>query len=211
MKKLLISVALTVSAFSCFAQRPYFCVKSGAVLEYTTYDANGKESGTSRTEIISASGSNGNYEISTKSESFVDGKSIMSPMEVTASVENGNVSVALAGGPSIDISGDVPFIPSRLAVGMELDCGTITVTTSGVRVSTDILSNRVVGREEIDTPAGTFKCYIVEMEQEAKVIGIKTKGSQKTWYSRGIGTVKAETYDAKGKLVQAQLLTSYSE
>ena len=129
--------------------------------------------------------------------------------ETTTTVQGGKAVVGI-GGASIDIDGSIPFIPSRLAVGMELDCGTITVDFGGLKSEETITSHRVVDREELATPAGSFKCYVVQQDYVAKALGIKVKGSQKIWYCRGIGNVKMETFNAKGKLQQTQLLTSLS-
>ena len=39
------------------------------------------------------------------------------------------------------------------------------------------------------------------------MLGIKVNGSMKTWYARGIGAVRTDTYDKKGKLSSSQILT----
>lgn len=196
----LISLFLMLSLLG-FAQRPYVCITPGAEMTLTQYDENGKENGTAVTKIISATGSNGNYDI-------VQDVTVptLSTMTTKIKVTNGMVDMSV-GGLGIEASGDIPFVPSRLAVGLELNCGTVNVSMGGVSMVTNtITSNKVIGREELKTPAGTFKCYIVEMVFEAKMI-IKVKSTAKYWYARGLGVVKMENYDEKGKLISSQVLT----
>ena len=35
---------------------------------------------------------------------------------------------------------------------------------------------------------------------------MKTTGSMKTWYARGIGAVRTDNYDKKGKVTSSQVL-----
>lgn len=193
---------LTVT--SVFAQRPYWCVTPGTKLDYTVYDAKGAVTGTSSITVVTADGSGENYDITMQAETPG-----IAPFTVSATISDGRVVTGM-GETGIEIDGSVPFVPLRMAVGMELDCGTITVNTGGITTTQTITDNRVVDREEISTAAGTFKCYVVQQKYSAKVMGIKVNGSQKTWYARGIGQVKLETYDSKGKLLQIQLLTGIS-
>lgn len=210
MKRVIISVVALFIAMGLVGQNrdPFCCVKQGAELKYQTTDAKGNETGTSVTEIIEATGSGGNYNLTQTVTLFANGTQIFSPMTVSTTVTDGNASIALGGGAAIEVSSDVPFIPSDLSVGQELATGTMVINMSGIKSTQEITSHRVVGHEELTTPAGTFDCYIVEQEYVAKVAFIKAKGSQKVWYARGVGNVKTETYDKKGKLASRQILVS---
>jgi hypothetical protein len=42
------------------------------------------------------------------------------------------------------------------------------------------------------------------------VLGLKANGSTKTWYARGIGAVRMDNYDKKGKLTSSQVLQEVS-
>lgn len=64
-------------------------------------------------------------------------------------------------------------------------------------------NRKVIGQETIKTGAGTFNCYIVEKTVDVKLAGVSEKSSTKSWYARGIGIVKEETYKKK-KLVQSR-------
>ncbi len=207
----LTAVCLTAAAYGQ-SREPFCCVTPGAELKYVTTDAKGRnETGSSVTKINSVSGSDGNYTISQTVTVFTNGAQLMQPMEIKTTITDGNASVALGGGLALDINSDIPVIPANLEVGMELECGEIVATAAGIKTTQTISSHKVVAREELTTPAGTFDCFVVEQVYTAQVAFVKVKGIQKTWYARGVGNVKTEIYDKKGKLASRQTLTSFTK
>lgn len=63
-----------------------------------------------------------------------------------------------------------------------------------------------MGTEEVKTTAGTFQCLKVSYLKRTKVV-VKTTTLRVTeWYAKGIGLVKSEAYDTKGKLDSRILL-----
>lgn len=210
MKKTVLFVMALCLGLNLMAQEkePFCCVKQGAELKYVTTDAKGNETGTSVTKVTAATGSDGNYNVAMTIALYVNGNQMFSPMNVTTTVTDGNASVALGGGAAIEMTTDVPLIPARLAVGLELGTGSIVMNMGGIKTTQEIHTHKVVGREQLTTPAGTFDCYIVEQTYTAKMAFIKAKGSQKVWYARGIGNVKTEIYDKRGKLSTQQILVS---
>lgn len=193
-----------LDAAEAHSLKPYICITPGAELTFTSYDAKGKEisGGGSVQKVISATGMAGNYDITM--QITVPG---INPITAQTKVTDGNAIVSLGGGATVSLEGDVPFIPERMAVGMELDCGVINADVMGMKTVQTITSNKVVGREELTTNAGSFKCYIVEQQYTASLMGIKTNGMTRTWYARGLGAIKIETMDKNGKVQQTQLLT----
>lgn len=210
MKRVIFSIIALYMAIGLPAQNrePFCCVKQGAELTYQTTDAKGNETSTSVTKITDVSGFDGNYTLTQTITVFVNGTQMFQPMSVTTTITDGNASMALGGGMAVDITSDVPFIPSNLSVGQELSTGTMIINMNGIETTQEISSHKVVGQEEINTPAGTFDCFVVEQEYVAKVAFMKVKGSQKIWYARGVGNVKTETYDKKGKISSRQILVS---
>ncbi len=207
MKRLITLFIALCIGIAAQAQRPYFCITPGTTLEYQSYDNNGELSGITRTTIKSVEGANGSYEVSYSAQVCdAEGNDLMAPIEMTASIKDGNMSAAL-GNIGVEVTGDVPLIPSRLAVGQQLGTGTLKINTMGMTVTSTIETHKVVDREELETPAGTYKCYIVLQRTSSKVMGITAQGATQTWYARGIGAVKTETYDAKDNLVSYQILT----
>lgn len=210
MKRLLF-VLLFVSGFvQAHAQQPYCCTTKGAVLTYTNYDANGKESGTTQQTLKEVSGSGENYDLTI--ETTVNAGGTSTTLETTMQVRNGSAQISMGNG-SIDVTASDPellIIPNKLAVGHQLPLGEMFVNLGGFRVKSTITENEVIDREEITTPAGTFKCYVVKQTSSGRVMGIKSESTIKTWYARGIGIVKSETY-ANGSLSNSTVLTDFKK
>jgi hypothetical protein len=208
MKKMLLLLMMLAGASSLFSQAPYCCVTKGAELTYTDYDAKGKETGITTNvykdvKVISEM----DYDVTM--ETTVNASGMVTTVATAMEVRNGSAMISMGQG-SIDLTATDPElmrIPNQLAVGYKLPLGEMTVDLGGLRVKSTITENEVVDREEITTPAGTFKCYVVKQTSEGRVMGIKSSTTIKTWYARGIGAVKTETY-SKGDLVSSSVLTS---
>ena len=207
-KTLLLFVMLVAGVVSAFAQTPYCCVTKGAELTYTDYDAKGRETGTTvhvYKDVIVKS----ELDYDVEMETTVNVSGTVTTVGTTMEVRNGNAMISMGQG-DIDLTATDPEllrIPNKLAVGYKLPLGEMIVDLGGFRVKSTITENEVVAREEITTPAGTFKCYVVQQTSEGRVMGIKSSSTIKTWYARGIGQVKMETY-SKGDLVSSSVLTS---
>lgn len=211
MRKILLSIlAISLCALSWGQEKePFCCTKSGAKLVYSTLDAKGNETGSTITTIDSVSGSDGNYSISQTTTVYSGGQALTKPVTTTATVVNGDCSVALGGGLVIDVSSNVPLLPARLAVGLELGTGNLVMNVSGIKMTQTITSNKCVGREEVTTTAGTFDCYVVEQAYSAKLGPIKTTGTTKTYYARGVGMVKQVSLDKRGKVASENVLVKF--
>ena len=205
MKKMLLLLMMLAGASSLFSQAPYCCVTKGAELTYTDYDAKGKETGVTTNvykdvKVISEM----DYDVTM--ETTVNASGMVTTVATAMEVRNGSAMISMGQG-SIDLTATDPElmrIPNQLAVGYKLPLGEMTVDLGGLRVKSTITENEVVDREEITTPAGTFKCYVVKQTSEGRVMGIKSSTTIKTWYARGIGAVKTETY-SKGDLVSSSV------
>lgn len=211
MKKLFLLFVMLVGTASLFAQAPYCCVTKGAVLTYTDYDAKGKETGTT-TEVFKDVTVINDMDYDVVVETTVNAGGTATTMETTMEVRNGNAMISMGQG-SIDLTATDPEllrIPNKLAVGYKLPLGEMIVDLGGFRVKSTITENEVIAREEITTPAGTFKCYVVKQTSSGRVLGMKSETTLKIWYARGIGQVKMETY-SKGDLFSSSVLTSLSK
>ncbi|MEJ1729717.1 hypothetical protein SMA90_25630, partial [Escherichia coli] len=206
-KRIYFITILLFMSLSLFAQRPYFCITEGANLEYENYGQTGNTDSYVRMHIKNVDGSDGNYTITYVIHAYnPDQSPSFDPLEMTVSIRDGNMTAGFGSVNMMEITGDVPVIPSRLAVGQELSGGLMNITAMGLNFKSEILSHKVTGREELSTPAGTFKCYIVEMVTETRVLVEKSVTRTLTWYARGVGSVKSETYDDKGNITNSQLL-----
>ena len=63
-----------------------------------------------------------------------------------------------------------------------------------------------MGNETISTTAGKFDCVKISYLQRTKIV-LKTTTLRVTeWYAEGVGLVKSEAHDTKGKLDSKTLL-----
>ena len=102
-------------------------------------------------------------------------------------------------------------LPANLNPGDELEDASISISLSsgGMKImsmNVQITDRKVEGMESVTTPAGTFDCARVSYTVLTKsMFSMTTKAI--AWYTKGIGTVKTEDYDKKGKLAGYSLLT----
>ena len=67
---------------------------------------------------------------------------------------------------------------------------------------------RIVGRENIQTGAGQFDCFIMEETITTKAMMMKDVEKIRSWYAYGIGMVKEVSYDKNGKLTSTMVLNT---
>ena len=79
-----------------------------------------------------------------------------------------------------------------------------------MKMNMNLFNRKVAGNESVTTPAGTFDCYVITYDSEAKM-GFKMTSSNKLWLSEGFGMVKQETYNKKGALIGKSVLTAFNK
>ena len=114
----------------------------------------------------------------------------------------------------LDISGTDLIIPNNLAVGQTLPDANMLMNVKmspiNIKMNFNIVNRKVEGKESVTTSAGIFDCFIISYDHESKM-GIKITGSAKQWLAEGIGMVKQESYNKKGKLMGSTLLTKFEK
>jgi hypothetical protein len=121
-----------------------------------------------------------------------------------------------AQGMEVSVDNGMSVIPNDLAVGDKLDDVTMTMKMSSAAFNMDMIitiSDRIVmGKETKTTPAGTFDCMILAQKTTTKMGKIMTVvTSSKEWLSKGVGSVRSENYDKKGKLEGYTVHTKFSK
>ena len=107
----------------------------------------------------------------------------------------------------IEISGEVRGLPRYPVIGALPDyefvfkLSFVTMTVKGTE-------RKISGKEKLTTPAGTFDCFIMEETVTTKAMMQKDVEKTVSWYAYGVGLVKENAYDKKGKLVSTTLLNS---
>ena len=107
----------------------------------------------------------------------------------------------------IEISGEVRGIPRYPVIGALPDYEFV-FKFSVMSISVKGTERKITGKEKLTTPAGTFDCFILEETVTTKAMMQKDVEKTVSWYAYGVGLVKENTYDKKGKLVTTTLLNS---
>lgn len=106
-------------------------------------------------------------------------------------------------------------IPNNLEVGQMLPDASASISINAqimaINFNINLLDRKVVRREQIETPAGTFDCYVITYTNQMSG-GLGTRNYQSTdWIAEGIGMVKQETFKENGRLVSRSELTELSD
>jgi hypothetical protein len=151
----------------------------GAVITGTTYDSSGKEISKSTTTVTDVKTDNG-VNVSTVTMNMISGMSKGGiPINVTYKCDGNNLYVDLgsmmgnfASTKNVKVVSKPMAFPINLSTGQTLPDADITVTMprAGMNMTmTSMVRNRkVLGKETITTPAGTWTCYKVTSTIESK-------------------------------------------
>jgi hypothetical protein len=219
-----LSVVLTV--LSSAIDRPYadcesyFASKPGTVLELIEYNNKQQETGRTSYTVKSHAGqtttihvmtidSKGKQLVNTDYTVTCDGNEIVADQKkivastVAANMKDPNVRT--------EVRGENARTPVVLTVGQDLPGNEIDidVKSSGINMTVKVktTNRKVAAAESITVPAGTFDCIVVTADTETMAL-VPKKSSTKSWMAKGIGLVKMETYDKKGRLEKVQVLTT---
>lgn len=206
---------------------PYYALKKGAVITYTTYDGKSRVQGYNRQEIIEMTrAKNSVNAVVSGTQTNSKGKA-ESSATVAMSYRNGNFHVDLLNimlpkemqGIEADVkaSGHDMLIPGKLTPGQALPDAhaTFKMKVKSSEAAFDmppltfrVFNRRAVRAESVDTPMGKFICFkiIQTVEADYPLIGTQ-RGTSIVWIGKGTGVVKTEYYDVKGKLQSRMLLT----
>ncbi len=195
-------------------------MKKGAILEYTDYNKRGKPESTTVHETIEVSedGSLVNAIIKATVVNTKDKKTFDTQYNVGCN--NGLFSVDMIRffdfnklseynekeNLKFKIDGDVLEFPNGMKTGDHLDDGNITIKLNSngftlVTMAFNVFNRKIVGEEQITTPAGTFMCQKVTFDFDSKFGIINVKGSGVEWYYNNAMVVKSESYNKRGKLI----------
>jgi len=221
--KIIILIGLYFISFTSVSQdacKTYYPLEEGVKFEMTTYNKKGKKEGvvnykvtdidndtaTIETIIYDEKGKEiitSNYQILCEGDKIsIDFKSMISP-EMFKQYKD----------MDMDITGNNIELPNDLQIGQTLKDArmNMAINMGGIKMnmSVDMLNRKVNNKESITTPAGTFECYALSYDSEIKM-GFKMKFIIKEWIAEGVGVVKSETYNKKGKLMGYSELTKFS-
>lgn len=223
-------ILLVLSLFLCqmaFTQdcKGYFPFIEDTTYELTTYDKKGDMSVIVENTVAIVKPDGDNFRAVIQSQiKDEDGEEIaLNKFDVTCSGETFYIDATAFINPNsmsayqnmdMELRGNGVELPTTLSVGQELAEASTEVKVSSNDITVlkmnVIQENReVVKQEEITTSAGTFDCYVISYDSTMKMI-VKKTNQVKEWYAKGVGMVRQEIYNKKGKLEAYTELTKIS-
>jgi hypothetical protein len=204
--------------------------KEGTKIGMSSYDDDGKPSGSSMTTYKEVKKLDGNtVQVTANMEGFNKKGKPTSNSSYTVKCQNGTLMIDLRSmvpdeqmkgykDMKMEIEGVEKSIPYNIKSGDKLKDANMSLkfkTQSGESIpfgnmDINVTERMVEAKESITTPAGTFECYKISEKVEIKtIIGFKFKTT--TWWNFEIGTVKSEQYKESGKYMGKTELSSYTK
>ena len=215
--------ALMLCGLSAAAQG--FFVESGdAVLEYVRTTAqDGKFKWRHTMRIIDVTVTESAVQYTTSSVfSKQNGKPLYRDAVIeTTSVDRrtGNVSLDLGAamasyikartGINATSSGLLSSMPADIEPGDTLMPVRAVVKVGPLTYTLRVSNRKVLRRETLTVPAGTFECVVISEEKQENGPAHNRSVTNMTWYAKGVGYVRHDTY-VKGKLDTSEVLTVIS-
>lgn len=226
MKRLFFILFLSVVTTYGFAQcNAYYVLKKGTSWQVSNFNAKGKFQGKTIQKVIEYKSTSNGFEATLeviseddKGEQFMAGTTSLTcedgvvyfnledmlPDETMKSIESFNVSV----------DGTNMELPNNMKVGQALKDAQLTMNVDATPLKMKFIVNvtdrKVEAEETLKVPAGSFDCYKITQKIYTKTM-VKVESNTVEWYAKGVGMVKSETYNKKGKLAGYSLLTAYNE
>lgn len=227
MKNIFIILACFVAS-SAIAQcdNAFFPFEEGVVFEQTAYDKKGKEQGKTKSEILNVEGATvsvGNAFYDKKGEQIAEADYSITCEDNVMKMDFGNFipkqMLDQYGDADIKVEGDFITIPNDLEAGQELEdaAGKIIISVSGMNIKMDmnIVDRKVEKAETLETPAGSYPTYKINQKTIVKtnIMGMNktVESTSSSWFAKGVGMVKTESYHKNGNLLSSTLLTAFSK
>ena len=202
----------------------YYPFKEGTKAEITTYDKKGKKAAVIDYTVLNKTQTS-KGEVATMQSTIKDEKGkVIAETEYDVTCDGSKIAIDYKSMVSpmmmeqfknmdYDISGTDLEIPNNLSVGQTLPDAQMLmkISMSGINMNMElnITNRKVIGKENVTTPAGTFDCYVLTSDTTTKM-GVSQTSSGKQWIAEGVGMVKQEDYQ-KGKVSSSSLLTAFSK
>ena len=223
--KALLATILTFAAAQMAGQEtaPYFCNKANTVLEYTRTNTDGSikwyHTMAIKQMVGGKNGTTANYTsyIQTPKHKPYYGKS---PAELTATITNNGVTLNVAESVAaifrtifpdnikITSTGGESTLPSNITPGDTLPNVNASVKVLGMTMVITVTERQVLRHETIHTPAGTYHCIVIREKKLEKGMGRNRHTIADTWYARGLGMVRHDTYNLNLQLQTSEILTA---
>lgn len=215
MRRFAFLLAFALLSLTAFATDGYFNIRAGTTMRWIIRDGQGKVFGYCDETLVSMEGDLQNAKIEyaygfldPQRKSVTDGKLFefkVAIKEGRTSAYINNISLGQLSGEYMP-AGDLSSIPPGIRVGDKVPDSNLTVKVLTVFTAHNVYQDRrVVSRERVSVPAGTFDCFLVEdYETFTGSDNVKVQ----TWVARGQGIIRQVVYKADGSVNQIFELTN---
>lgn len=210
---------LAVNAQDCGS---YFSFRKGLKLELTSYDKKDKPAALIKYEVLDYKPVDGGTSFVFSTATYDPKGALLAKGESFGKCSGGNYytdvrnisseMIPKAANMTVDITGDQLVYPAMLTAGDKLPDASISVKSGmegGMTLMTikaNIINRQVVGPETVVTPAGTFACVKISYVMTMRFMGNRTLNGVE-YVAEGVGVVKSEQTDDKGRKQSSTLLT----
>lgn len=213
-------------AYSSFAQcNEYYQLSEGSEWEMESYNAKGKVTGRNTQKVTRFDGQGDSFTATVHSVIYDKKDKEVMQGDLDFKCDNGTMIVDMRNfineeqmqmfqSYEMKVEAENLEVPNNLSVGQSLKDGSVTVTASNspipMNMSVTITDRKVVGKETVTTPAGTFECYKITSKSTVNTkmgLGMKFEYTTIEWLAPKVAVVKSESYK-NGKLQGYTLLTS---
>ncbi len=230
MKKIwTLALALGVLVPNAYAQNcsKYYPMEEGKRMEYTSYDRKDNVEGIvtyTVTDVVNEGAKttarmnleykdedgnvmmNSDYTFSCEGDVVkIDFSSLMNPQMMEAYGEE----------MEVEMTGTDIELPNNLSVGQTLPDANVNMKMNmgamNMNMAFNMVNRKVEGQESLTTPAGTFNCYVITSDNKAKMMMANTAHTSRMWLAEGIGMIRQDVFNKKGKLVSKSVLTKLIE
>jgi hypothetical protein len=224
-----LALSSLINAQSC--EESFYTFKSGAYWEMANFNEKGKPTGHSSYEVKSISNTGTQYKASVTSKAFDEKDKELMSSDFEVACSNGNLTIDMKSlfsaqqqqqfkDMTMKMSGTDLSIPNALTVGQVLPDGIMNAeiysgTTLFSKLTFVSTERKVLAKESITVPAGTYECYKItskfKMTNVVAGIPIKYEFSVVEWYAFGVGMVRSETYNKSEKMMGYTVLSKLTK
>jgi hypothetical protein len=204
----------------------YYPFNEGTTTEYESYDKKGKTVAKMKYTVSEVSKSGGATTATINTEFYDKKDELVMTNAFDMNCDGSSVTIdfkSLMNNPGMQqfqnaeatVTGTNLEIPNNLTPGQTLNDANVNIAVDmggmNMNITTEITDRKVEKTETVTTPAGTFECVVISQSSQAKMMVGKVKTVEKTWLAAGVGMIKTENYNAKGKLQGSMVLTSITK
>lgn len=204
--------------------QPYLPSEEGSTWEQTHYSNKDKVTGRTTYEILKKTMAGDSLTFRIKAVYFDDKNEEVFENEFEAFCNSGIFEIdmssklngeTMSAYESMDVTMDATNFPIPSldeAVGTSIADGILSVQVSMnemniFKMTIELTDRLVAARENLETPAGAFDCVKITQTVKTKMM-FKLENTTSEWYAEGVGVVRSETYDKKGRLSEYTVLTA---